>query len=485
MLDHQARKRSGAYYTPPEIVDTLVRWAAREPTDRMLDPACGDGRFLAAHARSVGIEQDARSAATARERVPGAIVHTEDFFAWANGAQERFECAAGNPPFIRYQQFNGDLRANALFFCRFQGADFSALTSSWAPFLVATASLLKPGGRMAFVVPAEIGHAPYAEPLVTYLIRNFAAVSVVAIREKVFRELSEDVWLLFADGFGGSADYVMVKHVERFACMEHPSEGGVRVSLKEWREWNSRLRPFLLPARVRHLYRSIAGDPRAARLGDVARVGIGYVTGANEFFHFRPSVASKAGIPRSLLLPAVRTGKVLTKRALTRADVDDWLRRDDPVLLLHLPHADPLPRPVSSYLDSDEGREARLTYKCRNRNPWYVVPDVFVPDAFLSYMSGEGPALVANQAGCVCANAVHAVSLRGRMSISELQRGWKDSFTRLSCEIEGHALGGGVLKLEPREAASVILAPHRPVSDQDESCIAEGIAEMRRWRHYV
>jgi adenine-specific DNA-methyltransferase len=33
-------------------------------------------------------------------------------------------------------------------------------------FLVTTASLLKQGGRLAFVVPAEIGHAPYAAPLV-------------------------------------------------------------------------------------------------------------------------------------------------------------------------------------------------------------------------------------------------------------------------------------------------------------------------------
>jgi adenine-specific DNA-methyltransferase len=72
----------------------------------------------------------------------------------------RFECAAGNPPFIRYQHFNGATRARALELCGRLGASFTGLASSWAPFIAAAAGLLKPGGRLAFVVPAEIGHAP-------------------------------------------------------------------------------------------------------------------------------------------------------------------------------------------------------------------------------------------------------------------------------------------------------------------------------------
>lgn len=60
-----SQKHSGAYFTPDPVVATLVSWAVSDPADRMLDPSCGDGRFLAAHRNSVGIEQDARSAITA------------------------------------------------------------------------------------------------------------------------------------------------------------------------------------------------------------------------------------------------------------------------------------------------------------------------------------------------------------------------------------------------------------------------------------
>ena len=198
-----SRKQAGAYYTPDAVVANLVRWAVRKNRDRLLDPSCGDGRFIAAHRNGLGVEQDA--AAVAMGRAPGACVHQGDFFAWAARTRERFECAAGNPPFIRYQTFKGDVRERALQLCARPGAKFSGLTGSWAPFLVATASLLKPGGRMAFVVPAAIGHAPYAAPLLDYLVGHFDDVRILAVRTKLFPDLSEDCWLLHAGGFGGRA----------------------------------------------------------------------------------------------------------------------------------------------------------------------------------------------------------------------------------------------------------------------------------------
>ena len=67
------------------------------------------------------------------------------------------------------------MRKRALRLYAGPGAEFSGLTASWASFLVAAASLLKPGGRMAFVVPAAIGHAPYAAPLLDYLVGHFTA----------------------------------------------------------------------------------------------------------------------------------------------------------------------------------------------------------------------------------------------------------------------------------------------------------------------
>lgn len=418
------------------------------------------------------------------ERAPWAMIHEGDFFTWASQTAERFDAAAGNPPFIRYQTFSGQTRTAALLLSASLGAKFSSLTSSWAPFLVAAASLLRPGGRMAFVVPAEIGHAPYAVPLLEHLAAHFDHVQIVAVRDKIFPELSEDCWLLYAAGFGGSTTEFRFTTLPMFGRMCTPPATGVNVSLDEWRNWNHRLRPFIMPKSSRDVYRVVCEAETTKRLGDVARVGIGYVTGANDFFHLRPLLASKLGIPNSFLHPSVRNGRALDGASVTMARVKKWLLDDEPVLLLRLNKGQELPASVKRYLRTDRAAEAREAYKCRMRDPWYVVPGVTVPDAFLSYMSGAGASLVANEAACVGTNSVHVLRLTGQMSWSDVQKRWKDPISQLSCEIEGHPLGGGMLKTEPREAGRVILAD-RPASAIDDKAILAGISEMQKWRHYA
>src|SRR6476660_7016602 len=113
-----SQKHRGAYFTPEDVAATLIGWAVRSPRDRLLDPSCGDGQFIAGHRNSVGIEQDGHSAGEAMQRAPWEVVHEGDFFTWAAETTERFECAAGNPPFIRYQTFKGDVRERALNLCR-------------------------------------------------------------------------------------------------------------------------------------------------------------------------------------------------------------------------------------------------------------------------------------------------------------------------------------------------------------------------------
>ena len=486
MTTKREAKENGAYYTPDAVAAELVRWAARTSTDTLLDPSCGDGRFIAKHAKSVGVERDVDAFETAQQRAPSAELHNADFFAWARETTQRFDCAAGNPPFIRYQTFNGTVRRQALDLCDRLGASFSGLTASWAPFLVAAASLLRPGGRMAFVVPASIGHAPYASPLIDYLVARFDRVRIVPIRRKLFPHLSEDCWLLFASGFGGSTariDFAPIEHFGEFRATA-PAQA---VPVDEWRRaWNRQLRPYLLDAEVRATYQKVAGRPDSPRLGLVASVGIGYVSGANDFFHLRPSDAQRWAIPDTFLQPTVRNGRVLPPRTLSSKTVSEWRRSDAP-MLLRLPKQAELPTSVDEYLRSEAGQRARATYKCRNRRPWYCVPDVRVPDFFLTVMSGVAPSLVRNAAAATCTNALHAVHLRTGIDANRLLDAWNSAstFVELSCELEGHALGGGLLKLEPREAARIAIPSAKALPRSSEHDLRDAVGTMRKWRHYA
>ena len=480
-----AAKRLGQYFTPDKVAEGLVRWAVRHESDRLLDPACGDGRFLQAHGNSLGVDLASDLCASARFAAPSAAVHVTDFFSWARVTNERFECAAGNPPFIRYQHFQGEPRESALALSARLGVRFSGLSSSWAPFIIGTASLLKPGGRLAFVVPAEIGHAPYAAPLLEGLCAHFDDVRVIAIKEKLFPRLSEDAWLLFADGFGGRTEEIGLVKWERPRLADAPPESDMRVSLADWRRHGCRLRKHLVAGALLEQYEAWSEAPGVIRLGSVAKVGIGYVTGANDFFHLRPSTARRFDIPSAMLRPSVRRGGQLPCEDVQAEHVRRWLERDQPILLLHLAGVTDLPGSVARYLGTELGRRARETYKCRTRDPWYVVPNVEAPDGFVTYMSGRQVALVRNSARCVCTNSLHALRVTGSVSVEQLHTAWSHPLRALSAELEGHPLGGGLLKLEPKEA-SRLLVPLRagPEVDEAVAAIEEATREARSWRHY-
>jgi predicted RNA methylase len=484
MAPTDAKKRLGQYYTPPHVVASLATWLVRDRTDSLLDPACGDGRFLEVHPKSTGVESCEPSCRAASERAPHATIHHADFFLWARSCRHRFDAVGGNPPFIRYQHFTGKTRETALALSRRLGASFSQLTSSWAPFVAVAATLLRPGGRLGFVVPAEIGHATYARTLLGALCARFSRVLVVAVRCKLFPELSEDTWVLYAEGFGGKTEGVDLAVVDRFDYADAPPAASRRVAVSEVTRDGARLRKHLLSAPVLGLYERLSADPGTRRLADVADVSIGYVTGANDFFHLTVRRADLWGVPRPFTRVTVRRGEQLPAGAVDEATVEEWLRSDLPVLLLALPPKGPLPDGVRRYLDSAEGREAGRRYKCRVRDPWYSVPGVVVPDGFLSVMSGKETALVQNLAACVCTNSVHTVRMRNGEAFRKLQEAWGTPLSRLSQEVEGHPLGGGLLKLEPREAGRVVVPwDGLALSRQDLDALLEGIDFARQWRH--
>ncbi len=234
-------KPRGGYYTAREVAAWLCAWAIRAPTDAVLEPACGDGVFLAAAAERLaalgapapavagqltGIEVVPGEAAAARARlagrpVPGAgkasgaraaggadaagaagaAVVTADFFAWwRRPGRRRFDAVVGNPPFIRYQSFPEPHRGRAMAILAGLGLTPNRLTNSWVPFVAAAAATLVEGGRLALVLPAELLQVGYAAQLRSFLACRFARLDLIACNEMFFAGAEQEVLLLLADG---------------------------------------------------------------------------------------------------------------------------------------------------------------------------------------------------------------------------------------------------------------------------------------------
>jgi adenine-specific DNA-methyltransferase len=477
-------KRLGAYYTATMVADFLVAWAVRSPDDVVMDPGFGDGVFLRAACtrlaalggnptkQVMGVEIDPAVHAHALETLGGEFglaassLLCSDFFKLEPGSKTA-AAVVGNPPFIRYQRFNGNARKLALRRALSQGVRLSGLSSSWAPFLVHATSMVEPGGRLAMVLPFELAHAGYARPVLEHVGKTFGRTTIVTFEERVFRQLSEDTLLVLAENKGARRTQCLWRHLQGAEELGSLLDGNGRLGVKGTRlldydglsKGQQRLVEYFVPADVRRLYQELRHLQPIRRLGDLAYVGIGYVTGANDFFHLTPFAARLWGIPAHMLRPAVRRARALRGLRFTTNDWNCALSAGDAGYLLRIEQSADLPEGVVRYLEEGRRLGVPSAYKCRARPRWYSVPQVRCPSAFLTYMSGHAPKLVANVARAVAPNTLHVVHLYDgcRLTGECLALLWQTSLTRLSAEVEGHALGGGMLKLEPKEARNVLL----------------------------
>ncbi len=461
----ELRKDRGAFFTPPALAQFIADWAIRAPDDRVIEPSCGDAVFLAAagsrlrqlgstapteqlqgHDIHLGSLQDAASMLS--ELDLSARLIQGDFF--DAEPQRVFDAAIGNPPYIRFQGFTGENRAKSLARALSAGVNLSGLASSWAAFTVHTTSFLKTGGRLGLVLPAELLSVRYASPIRDFLLRNFVSIELVIFDELVFAGVQADVVILLADGFGqGPAGHFTVYQAKNAASLDK------RVG----RRWvppanSSRWTDALLDVSATPILGEMQASGVFAPLREWGTISSGSVTGANRFFALSRSEADANDIDHSdlqRLLPpglSLMAMERITAKGLDSAGVSARTR-------LFYPQ-EPLRPTALRYIEVGKRQGIPDRYKCRVRNPWWRVPITPVPDLFVSYMSGATPRMVANQAGALHLNSIHGLRALPdfrSLAMKALPLLSLSSYSLLSAEIEGRSYGGGVLKLEPREAA--------------------------------
>lgn len=461
------RKARGAFYTPSALSRYLVQWAVRTEADRVMEPSCGDAEFLLAAARRLrelgagdllsseqlqGVEVHAPSAALATERLRAVGFSSEievaDFFDVLPSA--KYDVLVGNPPYVRYQQFAGAARKKGLEAALSQGVRLTGLSSSWAPFVVHATRFLAPGGRLGLVLPAELMTVNYAASVRQFLLERFGRVRLVAFHERVFPGVMEEVVLLLAEGSGGARDFEIV-HLRNLDALERLEDGGwTRLSGGSEGKWTR----SLLEGSAYSAYERVAAEgfsPLSAWGGAY----LGGVTGNNGYFTLSARDASVWDLSADELLPISPPGS----RHLPALSFgqEDWerLSESEARCFLFYPDRDSPSSAALRYIAHGEESGVPAAYKCRVRTPWWKVPTVRVADLFLTYMSHHGPRLVANEAGVHHLNSLHGVSLHPgleELGRSLLPLASLNTVTLISAELGGRSYGGGLLKLEPREA---------------------------------
>ncbi|MCV7226760.1 HsdM family class I SAM-dependent methyltransferase [Mycolicibacterium komossense] len=473
-----ARKARGAFFTPPEITRYLAQWAVRSADDRVFEPSAGDAAFLVAAIRRLqelgavrpelqGVEIDPASVTTARRRVAeaGGTVHlrTADFFDVA--PDPAYAAVLGNPPYIRYQDFHGSQRAQSRRTALQAGVTLSGLASSWAAFTVHAAMFLQPGGRMALVLPAELLSVNYAAAVRKFLFDRFASVELVMFDEQVFPGAEADVVLLLADGFGRGPSSHAVIHRARNA----QSLTSTLVQ-RHWSppdpadKWVSGL---IGDGPVETLHRLHTGG-RFISLEHWGDTTLGMVTGNNGFFALSSERVRELGLRNADLLPLSPPGSAHLRGLTLSARQLEQLGEQGKSIHLFRPAASPTAA-ARRYVEAGHAAGVHLAYKCRVRTPWYRVPLLAPAHLLLTCMNADTPRLVSNRAGAHHLNSVHGVYLHQdlvTLGTDLLPLAALNSATVLNAEMVGRAYGGGILKIEPREADRWLVPAPQFVADR-------------------
>ncbi len=185
-----ARRVKGQVFTPPAVARAVCQAVlgplAGAADLRILDPACGDGSFLAAAAEClprrhqlIGIERDRTVAEACRARLPDARIHVaEALFALPDAARDA-DAVIGNPPYLRSIRLK---EHDPALWRRVRGAFAATAHGEWdlyGAFLEASLDWVRPGGRIGWVVPSRWLTAAWAAGLRGLLAARGAVREVV------------------------------------------------------------------------------------------------------------------------------------------------------------------------------------------------------------------------------------------------------------------------------------------------------------------
>lgn len=473
------RKQRGAFFTPPQVAEFLTNWAIRSSADLVLEPSCGEAAFLmpavtrlrelgAAPAEisrqvfGVDIHEASLEVASRSLRQEGVspTLVADSFFSLEapNGLLESpiplVNAVVGNPPFIRYQQFSGHERARAQAAALRQGVRLSGLASSWAALLIHASAFLQQDGRAAMVLPAELLTVNYSEAVRRFLLERFATVHVIHFKRLIFKDALEDIVLLLAEGSGGSSSLTFHLLEDEIGLASfNPQLRTHSILDPQGSKWTE----LLLPENVRRLVNDVTSE-WFVTIGDYGVPQLGTVTGANDFFALRPSQVKDLGLKEPDITRISPPGtRHLKGLRFTNTDWRSLEKADERVWLLTLKRLTSKEERVSRLIREGEASDVHLGYKCRIRDPWYVVPPVAKPDLFFTYMSHRFPRLITNVAGVGFLNSMHGVELTNhrRVGKAALPFAAMNSLSQLVAETIGRSYGGGILKLEPREASQL------------------------------
>jgi len=506
------KKQYGVFYTPKRVADVLCKWAIRSKSDKVLEPSFGGCDFLES-SRSRFIEIGLQKTIAERRLYgadvdPSAFSTLSTFLANPNGhfkqkdflslsinsfpvSDAGFDVVVGNPPYVSHHNMSDEQKKTALKSINNGDFELGGKASLWAYFVLHSLSFLKPGGRMAWVLPSSFLYSDYAKQVREILSNRFEKCLLINLHERLFiSDGTEEISVItLCEGLvesnphpnmqiiSASNTSEIEKVIERWESKKSNGKSNIQASNR------------LSNAEMRKLFEQLSADSFTKQLGDLFDIQIGIVSGANSFFILNSENWKKHSLSdkvASYVLTKFRFAKGVT---LEQEDVETILQIGEDCLLVDTSKTDKINDKLQEYLDSfpKDKIETITTFVRRKRSGiWHRFNDKRIPDALFPYMQNKGTWIVINKARINATNSIHRLYRRSEVTEKELKLAAISiltTFSQLSAEIEGRTYGAGVLKHEPSEAAKIKLLMPEVELEKIDSTIKKIDSLLRQGLH--
>ncbi len=467
--DSSEQKLRGAYYTPLQLANAMVSLVASQNITNVLEPSCGDGVFLDSLASlnlindipnvtAVEIEPD-EAEKVCNNYIDKSNVHVlnEDFLDFYQRVygKEKYDLILGNPPYIRYQYLTEEQREIQSSILTSHGMKSNKLINAWVAFLVACVQLLSENGKIAFVIPAEILQVAYAEDLRLFLSNQLSKITLLTFEQLVFPDIEQEI-LVFIGEKGKEEKGIRIielSNLDDFKKLDFNSNGFQKLKhVKE--KWTK----YFVSADEIKVIQSIRDDKRFTKFSNLALINIGITTGNNTYFSVNQETAEKYELS-TVTLPLIGRSSHAHSIYFTDNDWQENIKANKRAMLVSFPDTpyDDYPTKHREYIELGEKNEEHKGYKCSIRDRWYIVPSVWIPDAFFLRRNNLYPKFVLNRCNAVSTDTMHRIKFNEGVNEENILLSYYNSISFAFTEICGRSYGGGVLEILPGEAGNIML----------------------------
>ena len=469
--DSSDQKLRGAYYTPLQLANAMVSLVVskNEKISSVLEPSCGDGVFLDSlssldhlnnipNVTAVEIEADEAEKVSSNYKDSSNVhVYNEDFLDYYKRVygKQTFDLILGNPPYIRYQYLTEEQREIQSNILTSHGMKSNKLINAWVAFLVACVQLLSDNGKIAFVIPAEILQVAYAEDLRLFLSNQLSKITLLTFEQLVFPDIEQEILVLIGEKGGEEKGIRIVElcDLEDFKKLDINSNGFQKMNhVKE--KWTK----YFISAEEMKVIQSVRDDKRFKKFSDLALINVGITTGNNTYFSVDKKTTEKYNLS-SVTLPLIGRSSHAHGIYFTNSDWQTNINSNKRAMLIcfpNIPYKD-YPNEHKQYIQMGEEKKEHKGYKCTIRDRWYIVPSVWVPDAFFLRRNNLYPKFVLNSCNAVSTDTMHRIKFNEGVNAENVLLSYYNSISFAFTEICGRSYGGGVLEILPGEVGNIML----------------------------